>query len=81
MSKGKPRHNPDKPANKYGDRCPYYEEYITGKVGCECKSFYGDELECKGNRHNCVKVTPLTSSPGVGWGLGLVLSSSMRQEV
>ena len=56
MSKGKPRHNPDKPANKYGDRCPYYEEYTTGKVGCECKSFHGDSLECKGNRHNCVKV-------------------------
>lgn len=56
MGKGKPRHNPDKPANKYGSRCPYWEEYITGKVGCECKSFYGDELECNGNRHNCVKV-------------------------
>lgn len=26
-------------------------------------------------------LTPLTLSPGVGWGLGFLLSSSMRQEV
>ena len=26
-------------------------------------------------------LTPLTLSPGVGWGLGLLLSSSMRQDV
>jgi len=32
MGKGKPRHNPDKPAYKYGDRCPYYEEYCNGKA-------------------------------------------------
>ena len=56
MGKGKPRYYPDKPANKYGKRCPYYEEYINGKVGCECKPFNGDILECGGNRHNCVKV-------------------------
>ena len=35
MGKGKPRHNPDKPANKYGKRCPYWEEYINGTAGCE----------------------------------------------
>lgn len=25
MGKGKPRHNPDKPANKRGKHCPEYE--------------------------------------------------------
>lgn len=54
MSKNKPRHNPDKPQNKYGDWCSYAEEH-NGKLYCECG--YGDASVCKGNRHNCIKVT------------------------
>ena len=53
MTKGKPRHNPDKPQNNYG-RCPYYD----GKQ-CEAGIKYGNRNPikiCKGNRHNCVKV-------------------------
>ena len=59
MGKGKPRHNPDKPANKYGRWCPYFETYYNGKVGCEAYLDIHDkieDMECKGNRHNCVKV-------------------------
>lgn len=56
MGKGKPRHNPDKPANKYGKRCPYWEEYINGTAGCEGSALSEKQLKCNGNRHNCVKV-------------------------
>lgn len=57
MSKGKPRHDSNKPANQYGSRCPYYEEYINGTCGCEVHpEIAGDKLKCGGNRHNCVKV-------------------------
>ena len=56
MGKGKPRHNPDKPANKYGKRCPYWEEYINGTAGCEGSELSEKQLKCNGNRHNCVKV-------------------------
>ena len=56
MSKGKPRHNPNKPANKYGRHCPYYEEYIDGSTACEAL-LPGNVLKCGGNRHNCVKVS------------------------
>lgn len=57
MSKGKPRHYPDKPANQYGSTCPYYEEYIDDTCGCEVHpEIAGDKLKCGGNRHNCVKV-------------------------
>ena len=56
MRKGKPRHNPDKPANKYGRHCPRYETYCDGSIGCEGSDLCGDQLKCKGNRHNCVKV-------------------------
>ena len=57
MSKGKPRHDPDKPANQYGSRCPCFEEYIDDTCGCEVHpEIAGDKLKCGGNRHNCVKV-------------------------
>jgi hypothetical protein len=54
MGKDKPRHNPDKPQNRYGDWCSYAEEHNDGSIHCECS--YGDALICKGNRHNCIKV-------------------------
>ena len=53
MSKGKPRHNPDKKQNKYGGFCSYYEVYPNGTACCEV--LYGDAKICKGNPHNCVK--------------------------
>ena len=53
MSKGKPRHDPDKRANRMNPHCPYYE-VIDGKAHCH---FYDPkELKCQGNAHNCVKV-------------------------
>jgi hypothetical protein len=55
MSKGKPRHNPDKPQNNYGGICPYYEEYPNGSASCE-NSFIANVNICKGNPHNCVKI-------------------------
>ena len=56
MSKGKPRHNPDKPQNKIGCWCAYYEEHegINGVFSC-CERGW-DTTKCKGNPHNCVKV-------------------------
>lgn len=52
MSKGKPRHNPDKPQNKIGDTCYYYEGF-KGEYWCE----HGyDITKCQGNPHNCKKV-------------------------
>ena len=52
MSKGKPRHDPDKPQNKLGKFCSYYEGY-NDTYWCE----HGwDVTKCKGNPHNCVKV-------------------------
>ncbi len=56
MTKGKPRHNPQKPANTYGAHCPSYEVYCDGRIGCEQYDIPGDRLKCGGNRHNCVKV-------------------------
>jgi hypothetical protein len=56
MSKGKPRHNPDKPANKRSKHCPEYE---TMGDNCWCVAhpeIDGKKLKCGGNRHNCVKV-------------------------
>ena len=32
MGKNKPRHNPDKPQNKAGGECYYYEGYTTFKA-------------------------------------------------
>lgn len=54
MSKGKPRHNPNKKQNKMGGYCSYYEEHL-GSACCE-NSFIADVSICKGNPHNCVKI-------------------------
>lgn len=56
MGKGKPRHNPDKPQNKYGSWCSACDE-IDGVLYCEVPG-YGKRAAkiCKGNRHNCCKV-------------------------
>ena len=55
MSKGKPRHNPDKPANLRGGWCSHCDEVdgelirnYEGKRGCAI---------CGGNPHNCIKVS------------------------
>lgn len=54
MGKNKPRHNPDKPQNKYGDFCQRYEEYSYG--GCYCvQGDSNDAKVCGGNLHNCIK--------------------------
>ena len=53
MSKGKPRHNPNKYQNKKGECCQYYEEYPSGHAACE--GGFGDVKICKGNPHNCIK--------------------------
>ena len=52
MGKNKPRHNPDKPQNKTGGECYYYEGY-NGNYWCE-RGY--DTTKCKGNLHNCHKV-------------------------
>ena len=49
MSKGKPRHNPDKKQNKYGDWCSVCDG-LTCHAGTE-----QDFKTCRGNRHNCIK--------------------------
>lgn len=57
MSKGKPRHNPDKKQNKYGSTCSCCEE-INGKLHCVAGApDHVVEDVCKGNPHNCCKVT------------------------
>ena len=57
MSKGKPRHNPDKKQNNYGKFCSCCEE-INGKLYCEVGApQHVVETVCKGNPHNCCKVT------------------------
>jgi hypothetical protein len=55
MGKGKPRHNPDKPANKKGSHCPMYE-IIDGLSRPICESGPDCILKCGGNPHNCIKV-------------------------
>lgn len=57
MGKGKPRHNPNKPANLMGKHCPRYEEIPTDKgVIYYCHGgAYNDAKKCNGNPHNCVK--------------------------
>ena len=52
MEKRKPRHEPNKRQNRYGDWCQY-AEISNDKLICEMG--YGDTSICKGNRHNCVK--------------------------
>ena len=44
MGKNKPRHNPDKPQNNYGDFCQYFGECTNE-----------EQNVCKGNRHNCIQ--------------------------
>lgn len=55
MAKGKPRHNPDKPANRRGGGCSHCEE-LNGKLVCNYEGVKGAEI-CKGNPHNCIKVS------------------------
>lgn len=56
MGKGKPRHNPDKPANKRGSNCSKYET-MSDKCWCVTHpEIDGRKLKCGGNRYNCVKV-------------------------
>lgn len=53
MSKGSPRHNPNKPQNDhlmYGEHCSYDD----GGRWCEWGG--QDTNVCKGNPHNCVKL-------------------------
>ena len=55
---GKPRHNPDKPQNKYGSKCQWADE-VNGEIICEWPWKSEDSKEvikiCKGNAHNCCK--------------------------
>ena len=53
MSKGKPRQNPNKPANSRNPHCPYYE-VIDNKDYCTSNG--PANPKCGGNVHNCVKV-------------------------
>ena len=51
-SKGKSRHNPNKPQNRLGNICCYYEGF-NDTYWCE----HGwDTTKCKGKPHNCCKV-------------------------
>lgn len=53
MSKGKPRHDPDKPQNKLGQWCRFAESYPhTDYIYCMAGH---DARFCKGNRHLCMK--------------------------
>ena len=54
MRKNKPRHYPDKPANRMGSYCTYWEEYSDGHGMCEGNR-YGGYDKCQGNPHNCCK--------------------------
>lgn len=61
MGKGKPRHNPDKPQNKIGAVCPWYEEFkdSSGEVIVKnCEGWMSTKAAeiCGGNPHNCIKV-------------------------
>lgn len=60
----KPRHNPNKFANKVGgdytcSYCEYNVDITTGEKIYQCEfPKYGRQAieKCKGNRHNCCKV-------------------------
>ena len=57
MSKGKPRWYPNKPQNRYGKKCEYYEETDSGYGYCEALfTMKNPTVVCKGNPHNCCKV-------------------------
>lgn len=49
IGKGKPRHNPNKPANLKGGFCGAYDG-----ITCHGGSCY-DIKKCNGNPHNCLK--------------------------
>lgn len=53
MKIGKKRKYPDKPANKYGNECPFYEDCGNGHFHCDAGGHSDDLKVCKGNRHNC----------------------------
>lgn len=53
IGKGKPRHNPQKPQNRLGGICSYYEEDLNGFGRCEISK--GQISVCEGNPHNCIK--------------------------
>lgn len=55
MAKGKPRHNPNKPANQRGGQCSHCEE-VNGELTCNYEGTRGVVI-CKGNPHNCIKVS------------------------
>ncbi|MFW6002649.1 MAG: hypothetical protein ACOCQD_04850 [archaeon] len=61
MGKGKPRHNPDKPQNKFNKYCIWCHYDPEGNARyCErpiCGDGIMDINKCKGNTHNCKKVT------------------------
>ena len=44
MGKGKPRHNPCKPQNKYGSWCQWAEEFEEGTVDSS-RGYKGDKIE------------------------------------
>lgn len=70
MSKGKPRHNPDKPQNNYGGdyECENFEQrgdiewcHDEGQAvhqngWIEWKKSDNNKLRCCGNAHNCMKI-------------------------
>lgn len=57
MAKGKPRHSPNKPANKRGGSCGHCEGLDgTGELSCNYEGKRGAAI-CKGNPHNCMKVS------------------------
>ncbi len=51
MSKGKPRHNPSKKQNQYGNWC---DAVCSSETTCHALGFDCFKT-CKGNPHNCVK--------------------------
>ena len=57
MGKGKPRWYPNKPQNRYGKKCEYYEGNDDGQGCCEALfTMKNPTVVCKGNPHNCCKV-------------------------
>jgi len=62
MGKGKPRHHPNKRQNTWGGdwTCPYcHDTNYNGDDVMICEHGYDKQglPKCKGNRHNCCKVT------------------------
>lgn len=55
MGKGKPRRDPNKKQNNYGNWCSACDE-IDGKLYCEAMQGTNATKIYKGNPHNCVKV-------------------------